>query len=153
MRLLILAVLLASAPAFACNSHWCSNDTEGVLGDEIMAFDVPEWSSGCPESECWVEIWRVDSGNPFFLCGRVDHPADTFTLSGSACQSRPSPIQLDAIACVQRPDGSSSCSELSGNLVEFLLFACLEDDCETVCEGATHRNLQDAYPECGDSLF
>jgi hypothetical protein len=167
---LLLALLLLCSPALAeepCRWHWCSNDTAGVLGDEVLGWDMPaEWVEGCPVDECFVEVWSV-GGDVAWLCGRVDWPATTFELSGSACHARPSPILLDQLPC-QVLNGEKRCGgDLTEGAVEFLLFACVDSlpqicpdpedpetcyhpGCERVCPGATHRNLQDAYEECTD---
>lgn len=117
-----------------CQSHECSNDVDGVLGDETLCWDAALAAK-------WYDVKRLEDGEPCIngwggLCVEV---------AGTACLVPDTTANLQVRAC-----NSIGCSPWSLESVEFLPFACLfgEGNCERPCEGYLVRRLEEKYDEC-----
>ena len=164
MRLLVplLVMLAAFVPARSqCRSHECSNDVDGVLGDETLRWDASEGAT-------WYEVRLESTGE---VCAQVyDSTSDpvTYLVSGTPCDEVNDGSGFRVRAC-----NDKGCSEWSEDCVEILPFSCLaardwnpchatdktgqcigghDTQCERPCyewqPGTGWRRLPGRYDEC-----
>ena len=165
MRLLaLLLALLAPWPALAgCRAHACSDDVDGVLGNEELSWDP---SPGATYYEVGV-MQDTDVGLYPTACAKVIN-STSYLVSGTPCDE-----QNTGDGFVVRACNDAGCSAWSSDSVEILPHACLEacdwDPCLTIdhegncigghrtqCEkpcyewqpDADWRRLPERYDEC-----
>jgi hypothetical protein len=125
-----IGAVLADEP---CVEHECSNDRDGVLGDERLSWDASDGAS-------YYEIKRSDDSEPCL----APVESTSVLVAGTPCVAPDMTAWLHVRAC-----NNAGCSEWAGS-VEFIPFACLRADgeCEKPCyEGAMMR-LEERYPTC-----
>lgn len=128
MRLaLLLAGLAVASPALACDGDWCSNDRDGVLGDEWLRWDaVTAWGSdaeGNPAGPGQYEVWR--EGDPQ-ACDLVPPDQTQLYVSTSNCLLPTGEHRLYVRAC----NSAGVCGQFGGP-VHFLTYACAR---HTTCD-------------------
>jgi len=132
--LLVLALLLGADDPL-CQLHSCSNDTEGVLGDEEIC-----WTGDLTAD--WYEVRRTDQTEP---CSTT---TDTcLCLPTTSCLDPDETAYIIVRAC----SDESGCSDWSES-VEFLPFSCLRaaesGDCEDLCEEYSVYRLEEKFSPC-----
>jgi len=150
----MLLLLLA-----ACLSHACSNDVQGILGDEELS-----WSASPGATYYEVAILCDDVPE---VCAKVIN-STSYLISGTPCDE-----QNTGDGFVVRACNDAGCSDWSSDAVEILPHACLDardwDPClttdhdgnclgghRTQCEhpcyawqdGTDWRRLPERYDEC-----
>jgi hypothetical protein len=132
LSLTLLTFVSAEEP---CRSHDCSNDRDGVLGDETLRWDAT------PDAT-YYEVRRDESTDP---C--LSNVADTSVLvAGTACVEPDTTAWLRVRAC-----NDAGCGPWTEEAIEFLPFACFEqpgEECETLCYDGAFLRLEEKYPPC-----
>jgi len=112
-RLVLLLVLLAVLPARAgCLDHWCSDDVDGVLGNEELAWDPSPGAT-------YYEIAAICDGS-YDICATVVG-STSYLVSGTPCDEINTGEGFVVRAC-----NDAGCSPWSDEQVVILPHACLD---------------------------
>jgi hypothetical protein len=131
---LILALCVPVAVAADCQRHECSDDVDGILGNEQIAWDVSEGAT-------YYEVKRSDQDAPCLT------PVEETSalVAGTPCVEPDATAWLHVRAC-----NDAGCSDWVGS-VEFIPFACFEqpgEECETLCYAEAFYRLEEKYEPC-----
>ena len=159
-RWLSLFLVLLAFPGWAaepCRSDACSDDPDGVLGNEELVWDAS------PGAERY-EVALASTGE---VCATVAG-STSYTISGTPCDEVNDGLGFTVRAC-----NSTGCSSWSEEVVEILPYSCLEArdwdpclyhdengecegghriQCEKPCyqwqDGTNWRRLSERWEEC-----
>jgi hypothetical protein len=127
---MLMSMVVASEP---CVEHECSNDVDGVLGDETLRWDASDGAT-------YYEIKRSDESEPCLS----DVTSTSVLVAGTAC------VEPDTTAWVHvRACNDAGCSSWAGS-VEFIPYSCLESsgECERRCYSDAALRLEEKYSLC-----